>query len=183
MSGTRHQSILTFHLTPVFSATWFYQHNTAGACGTVHQDTDKVIALDSDVYDSGSHCGKTVMLVNLSNGKTTTATVADECPTCDSKLSIDLSQGAFGALTDNDYDLGEFDSTCIPLLPHFRRYLTTCCSRMGLPLNSFLLRLLSFFSVCFLFSAVRRASPYSWVPGQPGETCDKELYEFTTPAA
>ncbi|KIP09532.1 hypothetical protein PHLGIDRAFT_18613 [Phlebiopsis gigantea 11061_1 CR5-6] len=90
-------------------ATWFYQHNTAGACGTVHQDTDKVIALDSAIYDNGALCGKTVTLVNLSNGKTTTATVADECPTCDSAESIDLSQGAFSALTDGDFGLGEFN--------------------------------------------------------------------------
>ena len=54
-----------------------------------------VIALDSAVYDNGAHCGKTVKLVNLDSGATTTATVADECPTCDNSNSIDMSVGAF----------------------------------------------------------------------------------------
>lgn len=90
-------------------ATWFLQHNTAGACGTVHQDSDFVIALDSAVYDNGAHCGKTVKLTNLDSGATTTAIVADECPTCDSDKSIDLSKGAFGALTNSNFDLGEFN--------------------------------------------------------------------------
>lgn len=90
-------------------ATWFYQHGTAGACGTVHQDTDKVIALDSAIYGGGKFCGKTVQLINVATGATTQATVADECPTCESADSIDLSQGAFNALTGSNLGLGEFD--------------------------------------------------------------------------
>jgi hypothetical protein len=94
------------------SATWFLQNDTAGACGTVHQDSDFIIALDSAIYDNGKFCGQEVKLVNIATGATTNAKVADECPTCDAPHSIDLSQGAFEALTNNNLPLGEFDSTC-----------------------------------------------------------------------
>ncbi|GJE87161.1 hypothetical protein PsYK624_032440 [Phanerochaete sordida] len=78
--------------------TWFTQNNNAGACGTVHQDSDKVVALDSAIYDNGKWCGKSITITNLANGKTVQATVADECPTCDDKYSVDMSQGAFDAI-------------------------------------------------------------------------------------
>lgn len=80
--------------------TYFYQHNTAGACGTVHKDSDRVVALDSAIYDGGSHCGKKVHIINLANGHSTDAIVADECPTCLTGNSLDLSEAAFQDLAD-----------------------------------------------------------------------------------
>lgn len=98
-------------VTHTGKATWFYQNGVAGACGTVHAETDKVIALDTALYGatgvSSEYCGKTLLITNKSNGKTVTATVADACPTCESSDSIDLSQGAFEALAD--LSVGEFD--------------------------------------------------------------------------
>ncbi|KAF7792963.1 hypothetical protein EIP86_004066 [Pleurotus ostreatoroseus] len=92
-------------------ATWFYQNGVAGACGTVHAETDKIIALDTALYGNtgvqSQYCGKSLIITNKSNGKTVTATVADACPTCESADSIDLSQGAFEALAD--LSVGEFD--------------------------------------------------------------------------
>lgn len=78
--------------------TYFLQGGNAGACGTVHQDSDFVIALQTAEYSNGAHCGKKVKILNKANQKTATATVADECPTCVSKDSIDMSQGLFESL-------------------------------------------------------------------------------------
>ena len=107
----------------IFSATWFTQNNTPGACGIVHQDSDFLIALDSAIYDNGKYCGKEVKLVNTQNGASVTATVQDECPTCDSATSIDLSVGAFKALTNGDLDLGMFNSMSIAPSPLVLRLL------------------------------------------------------------
>lgn len=86
-------------------ATYFYQGGNAGACGQVHSDSDKVIAIDSNGYwsDFGSGqasdlCGKWINIKNTNNGKTVTAMVADVCPTCNNANSLDLSVGAFTAI-------------------------------------------------------------------------------------
>ena len=87
-------------------ATYFYQGGNAGACGTVHSDTDKVIAIDSNGWWPGSfgtpspYCGKYINIKNLNNGNTVQAMVADVCPTCTTDNSLDLSLGAFEALAD-----------------------------------------------------------------------------------
>ncbi|KZT18818.1 barwin-like endoglucanase [Neolentinus lepideus HHB14362 ss-1] len=75
-------------------ATYFYQNDNAGACGTVHSDNDVVAAMDSGRYNQGL-CGKKVFIRNTKNGKSVTVTIADECPTCENSNSIDLSVGAF----------------------------------------------------------------------------------------
>lgn len=89
------------------SGTYFYQNNNPGACGIVHADTDRVVALDTVAYQNGANCGKTIMLINKTNGKTTTAVVADECPTCISDYSVDCSLGTFEEL--DDLAVGIFD--------------------------------------------------------------------------
>ncbi|GAA5844870.1 hypothetical protein JCM9279_000025 [Rhodotorula babjevae] len=83
-------------------ATFFYQDGNAGACGSTHSDSDKIVALQTTMYGSGSYCGKTVVITNTSNGKSVTATVADECPGCSSSESLDLSTGAFDSIGDED---------------------------------------------------------------------------------
>ncbi|GAA5910993.1 hypothetical protein JCM8208_003951 [Rhodotorula glutinis] len=83
-------------------ATFFYQDGNAGACGSTHSDSDKIVALQSTMYGSGSYCGKTVVVTNTSNGKSVTATVADECPGCSTSESLDLSTGAFDSIGDED---------------------------------------------------------------------------------
>ncbi|KAK1927541.1 RlpA-like double-psi beta-barrel-protein domain-containing protein-containing protein [Papiliotrema laurentii] len=88
-------------------ATFFYQGGNAGACGTVHSDWDKVIAIDSNGYwsdyasnSNSPNCGRWINIKNTNNGKTVTAMVADVCPTCVSDNSLDLSLGAFTAIAD-----------------------------------------------------------------------------------
>jgi len=85
-------------------ATYFYQNGNAGACGTVHSENDKVVAIDSNGYwgsdfsQGSSYCGRWVNIKNTNNGKTVTAMVADVCPTCNNGNSLDLSVGAFTAI-------------------------------------------------------------------------------------
>ncbi|KAH0835575.1 hypothetical protein J3R83DRAFT_9280 [Lanmaoa asiatica] len=45
-------------------------------------------------------CGKQVQITNVKNGQKVTVTIADDCPTCDNENSIDLSVGAFQAISD-----------------------------------------------------------------------------------
>lgn len=85
--------------------TWY---NTGlGACGWTNKDSDKVVALPTAVYGSGSHCGKTVHIKNTKNGKTATATVADECPGCGNG-GLDMTPGLFKTL-------GNLDDGVIPI--------------------------------------------------------------------
>ncbi|KZT42033.1 barwin-like endoglucanase [Sistotremastrum suecicum HHB10207 ss-3] len=80
-------------------ATFFYQNGVAGACGTVHQDSDFIAAIDQDRYGNSGNasplCGKQVRITNTNNQKSVTVTIADDCPTCINSNSIDLSVGAF----------------------------------------------------------------------------------------
>lgn len=86
-------------------ATFFFQKGNAGACGQVHSDSDIICAIDSERYNNGALCGKQVQITNTKNGQTVTATVADECPTCDNGNSIDLSTGAFNHIADQSEGL------------------------------------------------------------------------------
>ncbi|WVQ74784.1 hypothetical protein IAR50_004390 [Cryptococcus sp. DSM 104548] len=88
-------------------ATYYTVTGTGSACEVTVTDDDYVVALNKPQYTASDHCGDTVTITNTENGNTATATVADECPECDSG-SLDMSPGLFGALNDNDYDEGEF---------------------------------------------------------------------------
>ncbi|GAA6015917.1 hypothetical protein JCM11491_007112 [Sporobolomyces phaffii] len=97
-------------------ATYFYQGGVAGACGNVNPDSAYIVALDYRLYgDLGKvskYCGKSLTITNTDNGKSVVATVADACPTCDSKYSLDLSEGAFGAI-------GAYDTGILPIEWHW----------------------------------------------------------------
>ncbi|KAG1878029.1 plant expansin [Suillus subalutaceus] len=83
-------------------ATYFYQNGVAGACGTVHSDSDFICAIDQTRYGNSGNtsplCGQQVTITNTDNGNTVTVTIADDCPTCANENSIDLSVAAFEAL-------------------------------------------------------------------------------------
>ncbi|KIK68502.1 hypothetical protein GYMLUDRAFT_35932 [Collybiopsis luxurians FD-317 M1] len=83
-------------------ATYFWQNGVAGACGTVHSDSDMISAIDVARYgDTGTEselCGKYVKITNTNNQKTVTVMIADACPTCNNDNSIDLSYGAFTSI-------------------------------------------------------------------------------------
>jgi len=71
-----------------------------------------IVALQTETYAGGALCGKTITITNLKNGKTASGTCADECPTCDTPGSVDLSQGMFSALGGTEAE-GEFDITWV----------------------------------------------------------------------
>ncbi|EGG01149.1 uncharacterized protein MELLADRAFT_79073 [Melampsora larici-populina 98AG31] len=87
-------------------ATFFTQEGRPGACGQVHKDSDTIVALDFRRYGNldeiSQYCNRTVQITRISTGKTITATVADACPTCKNKNSLDLSEGAFQKLATKD---------------------------------------------------------------------------------
>lgn len=81
-------------------ATYFTQNGIPGACGKIHQDSDVIVALDWRRYGNldqvSKYCGRKVEITSGRNN--ITATVADACPTCLNKNSLDLSEGAFKLL-------------------------------------------------------------------------------------
>ncbi|QRV85965.1 rare lipoprotein A-like double-psi beta-barrel protein [Ceratobasidium sp. AG-Ba] len=83
-------------------ATWFKQNGGTGACGQKHSDSDNIVAMDIRMYgDENSrskYCGKSVLITNKKNGKQAKAIVADCCPTCVSRGSLDMSTGLFQSL-------------------------------------------------------------------------------------
>ncbi|THH00429.1 hypothetical protein EW145_g7079 [Phellinidium pouzarii] len=85
-------------------ATFFYQGGAAGACGTVHSDSDLIAAIDIARYGNtggtSSLCGKQVRITNTDNKKSVVVTIADACPGCKNSNSIDLSTGAFDKIAD-----------------------------------------------------------------------------------
>jgi len=83
-------------------ATWYTQNGNAGNCGKVNPDSAKIIALYTEAYENGANCGRTVQIDNLDDGTSTTAVVADSCPSCSNSNNIDLSVGAFEAI-DPEY--------------------------------------------------------------------------------
>jgi len=92
-------------------ATYYEQGGNAGACGKVHPDGAKIIAMNIFYYGDpnavSSYCGKVVEIVNLNNQRVEHAIVGDVCPTCHPDNSLDLSVGTFQALDENLGD-GEF---------------------------------------------------------------------------
>lgn len=86
-------------------ATFFYQGGNPGACGTVHDDSFPLVAIDGNGYwqnygQESPLCGKSLTIKNTQNGKTVVATVQDVCPTCANDQSLDLSTGAFNQIAD-----------------------------------------------------------------------------------
>ncbi|KAI5824221.1 barwin-like endoglucanase [Schizophyllum commune Tattone D] len=76
-------------------ATYYLPENNYGACGTRIKNTDYAVALSSDQYGGGSHCGK--KLKASYNGHSVTVTVRDLCPGCAAN-SLDLTSSAFQQL-------------------------------------------------------------------------------------
>lgn len=87
-------------------ATYFWQNGNAGACGTKHQDTDFIAAIDKDLYGpdnkASQYCGRKILITRTDTGKTVTVTVADDCPSCINTNSIDLSHAAFNAIATDE---------------------------------------------------------------------------------
>jgi hypothetical protein len=107
----------------ILAASFYDPNGGTGACGSVLQNSDFIVALGEDTWANGAHCGATVpvtcthvvvhlyltkgnnrLLYALDNGHSISVTVADRCPGCNSlhgAHSIDLSRGAIAALDPN----------------------------------------------------------------------------------
>ncbi|GAA5821045.1 hypothetical protein JCM3770_004350 [Rhodotorula araucariae] len=83
---------------------------TGGNCGDRNSDNAYLVALPTETYADGSHCGRNVRVTRTSTGKSIQAFVADSCPTCPNTASLDLSWGAFTALGGTERE-GIFDIT------------------------------------------------------------------------
>ncbi|KAI1495180.1 RlpA-like double-psi beta-barrel-protein domain-containing protein-containing protein [Biscogniauxia mediterranea] len=68
-----------------------------GACGSTSTDTEHVVALASSQFSGSDPCGKTIEITK--DGKTTTATVVDKCPSC-AEGAIDVSSTVFESIAD-----------------------------------------------------------------------------------
>ncbi|KAK6907905.1 hypothetical protein L486_05827 [Kwoniella mangroviensis CBS 10435] len=89
------------------SGTATYYAAGLGACGWTNSGSDYVVAVNSAQYD-GSKCGSKLWVWNPATSTIAFPTVADECPSCNSG-DLDMSEGLFGHLTNNNFDLGVFE--------------------------------------------------------------------------
>ncbi|KAI5119460.1 hypothetical protein M0805_007194 [Coniferiporia weirii] len=67
------------------------------ACGAFYQNSDFVVALDIDLYGTGQDSFRTITIT--AEGKTATAQIVDECPTCPNG-GLDLTEGLFSFFAD-----------------------------------------------------------------------------------
>ena len=85
-----------------------YYEAGLGACGTVNTDTDSIIALPyefmGDISNGNPYCGRSLTILNPSNGNSAQATVEDKCMGCEGR-SIDLTLALFQAVA-GDLSLG-----------------------------------------------------------------------------
>jgi len=83
----------TTHLAKRFSNAQFtYYIVGVGACGHDNKPSDFIVALNSAQYGSGGYCGMTITITY--GGKSTQATIMDECPGCPFG-GLDFSEGLF----------------------------------------------------------------------------------------
>lgn len=77
------------------SARWSFYDVGLGACGKYNVESDFIVALNTPQYGGGypgPNCFKTITMTY--NGKTTQATIMDQCPGCPYG-GLDLSRGLF----------------------------------------------------------------------------------------
>ncbi|KAF7343540.1 hypothetical protein MSAN_01974500 [Mycena sanguinolenta] len=82
-------------------ASYYFPDGGIGACGNALQNSDFIVALGTDTWDGGAHCGQTVDVQY--QGTSIQVTVQDLCEGCASRGAngLDLSQGAMAALDPN----------------------------------------------------------------------------------
>ncbi|TFK55221.1 hypothetical protein OE88DRAFT_1017206 [Heliocybe sulcata] len=97
------------------NARFTYFQDGLGACGQYNGPNDFIVAVNIPQYDGGSHCFETITIT--ANGKTTQATVADECEGCPYG-ALDFSEGLFKFFASEDqgtiYGSWEFGSGAKP---------------------------------------------------------------------
>ncbi|KAJ6460230.1 RlpA-like double-psi beta-barrel-protein domain-containing protein-containing protein [Mycena sanguinolenta] len=89
----------TLQLRPCFPATYYDPNGGYGACGNILQNSDYVVALGTNNWAAGAHCGQTVTVQY--GGKSVQVVVQDLCPGCQGDNGIDLTEPAMQALDAN----------------------------------------------------------------------------------
>ncbi|SNX87301.1 uncharacterized protein MEPE_06011 [Melanopsichium pennsylvanicum] len=75
-----------------YSGKGTYFTPNQGSCGAWNTESDKIVALSEDIYQSGTHCFRGVEICHGS--KCAAAKVADLCPGCH-HTSLDMSKSLF----------------------------------------------------------------------------------------
>ncbi|KAJ7123963.1 Non-catalytic module family EXPN protein [Mycena crocata] len=78
-------------------ATFYNPGGALGACGNPIQDSDHAVALATDSYAGGAHCGKNINVQY--NGASLVLKVVDLCPGCTAG-GLDLTAGSFAQIAD-----------------------------------------------------------------------------------
>ncbi|KAJ7670899.1 hypothetical protein DFH06DRAFT_1370177 [Mycena polygramma] len=87
--------------------TWYPTNTGPDACtGKNHKDSDWFVAMNYNQFGDGSSCCGKQLRIDY-NGKSTVATCVDECASCDTWGSLDLTQGLFEFFV-GDPGIGEF---------------------------------------------------------------------------
>ncbi|KAJ7668805.1 hypothetical protein DFH06DRAFT_1469410 [Mycena polygramma] len=87
--------------------TWYPTDTGPDACtGKNHKDSDWFVAMNYNQFGDGSACCGKQLRIDY-NGKSTVATCVDECASCDTYGSLDLTQGLFEFFV-GDPGIGEF---------------------------------------------------------------------------
>ncbi|KAF4452077.1 hypothetical protein F53441_5008 [Fusarium austroafricanum] len=99
-------------------ATFYYQNGNPGECGVFNRDSDFIVALSYQKFDT-SLCGRRVRVSTLerpgSPAQSVDVTVAGYSPTSMNENSLDLSEGAFKAIGKLSDGMSSFQ----PPLYHF----------------------------------------------------------------
>ncbi|OCH95592.1 hypothetical protein OBBRIDRAFT_767414 [Obba rivulosa] len=85
---------------PFNGARFTFYETGLGACGQTNTDSDFIVALNTPQYGNsypGPNCFRQITIT--ANGKTTTATIMDECPGCP-YMGLDMSPGLFSFFAD-----------------------------------------------------------------------------------
>lgn len=85
-----------------------YAAGTVSCSNQKYSNDDWIVALASQNFDGGSHCGKQVRITDESTGKTVSATLVDECATCEDN-QLDLTPVVWKALHGDDESDGVFN--------------------------------------------------------------------------
>ncbi|KAF8922525.1 RlpA-like double-psi beta-barrel-protein domain-containing protein-containing protein [Mucidula mucida] len=73
-------------------SSFTYYEAGLGACGGTNSGSDFIVAMSAQDWDNGAHCNAQITITI--NGKSTQATIVDECMGCPSN-DLDFSEGLF----------------------------------------------------------------------------------------
>ncbi|KWU45073.1 hypothetical protein RHOSPDRAFT_33321 [Rhodotorula sp. JG-1b] len=105
------------------NGTWFESSLHIGGCGFATQETDFVVALSNQTWESSREskqpnspskfCGAEVLVTNQQTGMSIKAWVTEHCAYCVGENALDLSKAVFEKLTA---DTGGLDQGIVPII-------------------------------------------------------------------